>query len=108
MATCSGPRYVSWGYARSVSAYRAPKMNAYCERLIGTLRRECLDHVIVFGEDHARRVLTEYAAYYNEDRPHHALDGDAPIPGTCTRGLCGEVVAEPVLGGLHHRYRRAA
>ena len=91
-----------------VTAYRAPKMNAHCERLIGTLRRELLDHVIVLGESHACRLLGEFAAYYNTGRGHQALGGDAPIPRALASGRVGGVVGRPVLGGLHHVYARAA
>ncbi len=76
-------------------------------RLIDALRRRCLDHVIVFSEGHARRLLSEFAAYYNTGRSHSALDGDAPEPRERSSPGSGRVVAAPVLGGLHHTYRRA-
>jgi hypothetical protein len=72
--------------------------------LIGTLRRECLDHVIVFGERHLRRVLSAYAAYYNRTRPHRSLQKDAPLRRTIQQ--IGDVAAIPILGGLHHQYVR--
>ena len=83
-------------------------MNAHCERLIGTLRRGCLDHVIVLGEGHARRLLEQYATYYNAGRSHQALDGDAPEPRSSHPPGVGKVVGRPALGGLHHVYTRAA
>ena len=82
----------------------SPWQNGYAERLIGTIRRECLDHVIVFGEAHLRRVLSEYAAYYNGLRTHRALNHDAPIHREIER--VGAVTSRPVLGGLHHQYCR--
>ncbi|MEM7310459.1 MAG: integrase core domain-containing protein [Planctomycetota bacterium] len=88
------------------TAPKSPWQNCYVERVIGTLRRECTDHVIAFGESHLRRVLTEYVAYYNEARPHQSLEGNAPQPRDVE--AVGELVAAPVLGGLHHRYSRAA
>jgi len=82
----------------------SPWQNAIAERLIGTLRRECLDQVVIFGEAHLRRVLGAYAAYYNQTRPHLALQKDAPLRRTVQR--IGSIVAIPVLGGLHHQYVR--
>ena len=79
----------------------SPWQNGIAERLIGTLRRECLDHVIVFGEQHLRRVLSAYAAYYNQTRPHRSLQKDAPMRRTVQR--IGDIVAIPILGGLHHQ-----
>jgi transposase InsO family protein len=86
------------------TAPRSPWQNGHAERLIGSIRRECLDHVIVFGEAHLRRVLKRYASYYNEIRTHLSLDKDAPdFRSTHTTG---SVVAIPILGGLHHHYVR--
>ena len=96
------------GLQEMLTAYRAPKMNAHCERLIGTLRRDLLDHVIVMGESHARGLLTEYGNYYNAERCHQSLDGHPPSPGLRLVSGQGEVVGRPVLFGLHHTYRRAA
>ena len=70
------------------------------ERLIGTVRRECLDLVLIFGEAHLRRILSSYAAYYNEVRPHLALGKDAPLRRPVQRS--GVIVAIPILSGLHH------
>ena len=82
----------------------SPWQNGIAERLIGTLRRECLDHVIVFGERHLRQVLSAYAVYYNQTRPHRSLQKDAPMRRTIQR--VGEIMAIPILGGLHHHYVR--
>jgi transposase InsO family protein len=82
----------------------SPWQNGIGERLIGTLRRECLDHVVVFGERHLRGVLLTYAAYYNETRPHRSLQKDTPLRRAVQR--IGEVAVIPVLGGLHHQYVR--
>jgi transposase InsO family protein len=82
----------------------SPWQNGIAERLIGTLRRECLDHVAIFGERHLRRVLSRYAAYYNQTRPHRSLRKDAPLRRAIQR--IGDVAAIPILGGLHHQYVR--
>ena len=72
------------------------------------MRRECLDHVIVLSEAHLARTLSEYIDYYDTARPHQSLDRNAPSRRSIEPPERGRVVAEPVLGGLHHRYRRAA
>src|SRR6516225_5568596 len=84
--------------------FRSPWQNGLVERLIGSARHECTDRVIVFNEDHLRRILSNYASYYNEVRTHLSLDKDAP----CTRPIerFGDIIAQPILGGLHHRYAR--
>ena len=82
----------------------SPWQNGYAERLIGTLRRECLDHMIVFGEAHLRRILGKYVAYYNGSRIHRALDKDAPFSRAIEH--LGVITSRPVLGGLHHQYCR--
>ena len=94
------------GIEELVSAPRSPWQNCYVERLIGSIRRECTDHIIPMGERHLLRTLREYVEYYNEVRPHQALGGNTPIARAAES--VGEVVASPVLGGLHHRYTRAA
>jgi transposase InsO family protein len=86
------------------TAPRSPWQNAYAERLIGSIRRECLDHVIVLGESHLRRILKSYALYYNEARTHLSLGKDAPA-GRMIEPY-GKITALPILGGLHHRYCR--
>jgi transposase InsO family protein len=85
-------------------APRSPWQNPYVERLIGTLRRECLDHVLIFGEQHLYRVLTLYSLYYNENRTHLGLAKDAPIRRAVQRS--GSIVTMPILCGLHHSYAR--
>jgi transposase InsO family protein len=82
----------------------SPWQNPYVERLIGTVRRECLDRMLVFGETHLRRILSSYAAYYNEVRTHLALGKDAPLGRAVQRS--GDIVAIPILSGLHHHYVR--
>ncbi len=89
----------------------APRANAICERLLGSVRRECLDHMVVVSEAHLRRVLNEYVLYFNRSRPHQGIDQRIPVPlqsGALASGESGTVIAFPVLGGLHHDYRRAA
>jgi putative transposase len=89
--------------------YRAPQANAVCERFLGSVRRECLDHILVLGERHLARVLREYAAYFNRERPHQGLGQATPVPPPVARqDHAGPVRGMPVLGGLHHAYRRAA
>jgi len=82
----------------------SPWQNGFAERLIGSIRRECLDHIIVLGEAHLRRILKSYARYYDETRTHLALDKDAPLSRTVKRA--GRILCRPVLGGLHHEYVR--
>jgi putative transposase len=82
--------------------------NAYVERLIGSIRRECLDHVIVLHESGLRRVLKSYFEYYERSRTHPALYKDAPIPRAIQPRELGRVVELPQVGGLHYRYERRA
>src|SRR5215470_15956789 len=82
----------------------SPWQNPYAERLIGSVRRDCLDHVVVLGERHLRQLLQLYQKYYNESRTHLSLDKDAPISRAVQ--TVGRVVSVPMLGGLHHRYAR--
>jgi transposase InsO family protein len=82
----------------------SPWQNPYVERLVGTVRRECLDRVLVFGEAHLRQILSSYAVYYNEIRTHLALGKDAPLGRAVQR--TGVIVAIPILSGLHHHYVR--
>ena len=83
---------------------RSPWQNGIAERLIGTLRRECLDQMLIFGEAHLRRILSAYAAYYNQVRTHLALHKDAPLHRAVQRS--GIIVGIPILAGLHHQYVR--
>jgi transposase InsO family protein len=83
---------------------QSPWQNGCAERLIGTLRRECLDQVLIFGEAQLRRILSAYAAYYNHARTHLALQKDAPLHRSVQRA--GAVVGIPILAGLHHQYVR--
>jgi putative transposase len=99
-------RVKNMGIDQVVSAPQSPWQNPYVERLIGSVRRECIDHVIVLGENHLRRILKLYFAYYNASRTHLALGKDAPL--TRPVETTGKVVALPQVGGLHHRYRRLA
>jgi transposase InsO family protein len=85
-------------------APRSPWQNGYAERLIGSIRRDCLDHVVVFGESHLRNLLRSYQRYYNEGRTHLSLCKDAPIPRAVRAS--GHIVVAPILGGLHHQYGR--
>ena len=82
----------------------SPWQNGCAERLIGTLRRECLDQVVIFSEMHLRRVLSAYASYYNQARTHLALRKDAPFHRAVQRS--GAILAIPILAGLHHQYGR--
>jgi transposase InsO family protein len=82
----------------------SPWQNGFAERLIGSIRRECLDHVIVLGEERLRRILKSYAAYYNGVRTHRSLNKDAPIWRPVQR--TGAIRSQPILGGLHHHYVR--
>jgi len=87
------------------TAPASPWQNGFAERLIGSIRRECLDHVIVFGEVHLRRILKSYADYYNGVRTHRSLNKDAPVPRPVQRS--GVIISLAVLGGLHHRNARS-
>ncbi len=94
------------GIETVLSPFRCPQANAIAERMVGTLRRQCLDHVIVLNERHLLRLLTEYVEHYNRWRPHRSLELRAPEPRppTLRPPDCGTVLARPVLGGLHHEY----
>jgi transposase InsO family protein len=83
---------------------RSPWQNGYAERLIGSIRRECLDHVIVFSERHLRHLLLCYMKYYNGTRTHLSLEKDAPVSRAIDR--TGHILCRPILGGLHHQYGR--
>jgi Integrase core domain len=89
-------------------APNSPFQNPYAERVIDSIRRECLDHLIVLNEDHLRRILRQYFDYYHNSRPHRSLERNSPAPREIEPPSKGKVIAFPQVGGLHHRYRRAA
>jgi transposase InsO family protein len=97
-------RLRSMGIRDRPTSPRSPWENGYAERLIGSIRRECVDHIIVVGERHLRHVLLCYMKYYNETRTHLSLNKDAPAPRAVERA--GHILCRPVLGGLHHQYVR--
>jgi putative transposase len=101
-------RVASMGITEIVSSPSSPWQNPYVERLIGSIRRECLDHVVVLGERHLRGVLTRYLSYYHASRTHLSLDKDAPTSRRTQPTTEGPVVAFAEVGGLHHRYERRA
>src|SRR5712692_214834 len=86
------------------TSFRSPWQNGHVERLIGSIRRECTDHLIVVNEEHLRRILAKFATYHNHMRTHILLAKDAPYTRPIER--FGDVVAHPILGGLYHRYAR--
>ena len=90
------------------TAPSSPWQNFYAERVIGSIRRECFDHVIVLGERHPRRLLKDYLTYYHRSSNHLSLDKDPPTPRAVELPEAGNIVAFPVLGGLHRRYTRMA
>ena len=96
------------GIEHVVIAPQSPWQNPYVERLIGSIRRECLDHVIVLHERHLRRLLTEYFQYCHHWRTHRALDMDCPVPRPVQRPELGRIWEVPEVGGLHHHYERQA
>jgi transposase InsO family protein len=86
----------------------APWQNPFCERLVRSIRRDCLNHMIVLNEDHLRRILKSYFQYYHEARAHLSLERNSPIPREVEPTSRGKVIAIPQVGGLHRRYARAA
>jgi putative transposase len=101
-------RIKSLGIEEVVTAPRSPWQNPYVERIIGSIRRECLNHIIIINERHLRRQLKSYRTYYHEARTHLSLDKQSPVPRSIEPPEQGGVVAIPHVGGLHHEYRRAA
>jgi transposase InsO family protein len=97
-------RLAAMGIRDRPTAPRSPWQNGHVERLIGSIRQECLDHVVILGEVHLRRILTTYANYYNEQRTHRSLAKDSPLHRVTER--LGTVTSRPLLGGLHHQYCR--
>jgi transposase InsO family protein len=101
-------RIEAMGITEVVTEPRSPWQNAYVERAIGSIRRECLDHIVVFNERHLRRVLSSYVDYYHRTRTHLSLDEDCPDSRPIQPPRCGPVVELPQVAGLHHRYERLA
>ena len=93
---------------KSVKRPRSPWQNPFVERIIGSIRRDCLDHIIVLNERHLRRILRDYFNYYHTCRTHLSLNKDPPETRTVEPPESGKVVAFPRIGGLHHRYERIA
>ena len=89
-------------------APRSPWQNPFAERFVGTLRRDCLDHVIILNENHLRRIVRNYLGYYHDSRTHLSLEKDSPEPRTIEPLESGEIIALLQVGGLHHRYTRRA
>jgi len=101
-------RVAGMDIAEVVSAPASPWQNPYVERLIGSIRRECLDHMIVLNATHLRSILTTYGRYYHRSRTHLGLEKDAPDPRPASPPSAGLIIAIPEVGGLHHRYERRA
>jgi hypothetical protein len=105
---CYGKTFIrrlrAFGIRDHPTSPRSPWQNGHAERLIGSIRRECLDHIIVFGERHLRHVLSFYTDYYNASRTHLSLGKDTPVQRAVQ--AVGRVQGRPVLGGLHHQYVR--
>ena len=101
-------RVAAMGVTEVVTAPRSSWQNPYVERVIGSIRRECLDHVIIFNERHLRRVFSSYVDYYHLTPTHLSLDKDYPHSRCVQPPRSGRVIAIPQVGGLHHRYQRFA
>ena len=101
-------RVKNLGVEEVKTAKASPWQNPYVERLIGSIRRECLNHVIVLGDRHLKRILGDYLEYYHQVRTHLSLDRNAPVPREVEPPSKGRVVSVPKVGGLHHLYKRAA
>jgi putative transposase len=101
-------RVKGMGIAELLTAPQSPWQNPFAERLIGSVRRECLNHILVLSEWHLRRILIRYFAYYHRTRTHLSLDKDAPDVRPVELPNAGRIVAIPEVGGLHHRYVRLA
>ena len=101
-------RICRMGIKEVVTAARSPWQNAYVERIIGSVRRECLDHVIIFDEHHLRGVLSSYFHYYHTTRTHLSLAKDCPESRPIHPPAAGKIIPFPEVGGLHHRYERRA
>ena len=101
-------RVQGMGIKEKLIAPRSPWQNPFVERLIGSIRRECLDRVIVFHEQQLKQLLESYCEYYHKVRPHPSLSHDSPIPRPIQSPDCGTVIEIPLIGGLHHHYLRQA
>jgi transposase InsO family protein len=101
-------RVAGMGIEEVITAPQSAWQNPYVERVIGSIRRECLDHLIVINEDHLRRILREYFDYYHNARPHQSLERNSPVPRKTEPPPRGRIISIPQVGGLHHLYRRAA
>ncbi len=101
-------RVAGLGIAEELTAPSSPWQNPYVGRLIGSVRRECLDHVVVLSERHLHRILRKYFDYYHRTRTHLSLARDSPRPRPVQPPSAGEIVELPEVGGLHHRYERRA
>jgi putative transposase len=101
-------RVQAMGIKQVVTAPRSPWQNPYVERLIGSIRRECLDHSLIFNESHLRHVLSSYFQYHHGARTHLSLNKNCPQPRRIQQPSAGEIIAFPEVGGLHHRYERRA
>jgi hypothetical protein len=99
-------RVEGMGIEEILIAPRSPWQNCYVERLIGSVRRECLNHVIVFNDNHLRRLLKDYFRYYHESRTHLSLNKDAPECRAVQSNKSERIIQIPQVGGLHHRYER--
>lgn len=97
-------RLRAMGIRDTLTARASPWHNGFAERLIGSIRRKCVDHIIVLGETNLRRILRSYARYYNDIRTHWSLNKDAPVPRPVKR--TGSIKPHALLGGLHHHYVR--
>ena len=101
-------RVQGMGIRQKRIAWRSPWPSPYVERLIGSLRRECLDRMIIFNERQLYQALQSYLEYYHQVRPHRSLNHDSPVPRPVQLPECGNVIELPLLGGLHHHYFRQA
>jgi Integrase core domain len=101
---CSSSSCIDGFHRSSIPSRSFDRRPCAAERLIGSIRRECVDHIVVLGETHLRRVLKSYARYYNGTRTHRSLDKDAPISRAVQRD--GSIMSHALLGGLHHHYIR--
>jgi putative transposase len=99
-------RITTLGIEEVLTAPQSPWQNPYAERLIGSIRRECLNHFVILNAKHLKRTLAQYFDYYHRSRPHLALGKQCPVPRSVTSA--GEIIEIAPVGGLHHRYERVA